>query len=41
MILIRLYTEQVKILHSAEDENLFPFDLNIACLRQNIDIIDE
>ena len=29
---------RVSILHSAEEHNLSPFDLNIACLRQSIEI---
>ena len=29
---------RVPILHSAEEHNLSPFDLNIACLRQSIEI---
>ena len=29
---------RVQILHSAEEHNLFPFDLNIACLCQSIEI---
>ena len=28
----------VQILHSAEEHNLSPFDLNIACLCQSIEI---
>ena len=29
---------RVQILHSAEEHNLSPFDLNIACLCQSIEI---
>ena len=29
---------QVQIMHSAEEDNLSPFDLNIACLFQSIEI---
>ena len=31
-------TSKVRILHSAEEDNLSPFDLKIACLRQSIKI---
>ena len=31
-------TSQLRILHSAEEDNLFPFDSKIACLCQSIEI---
>ena len=35
---IRCLGPRVQILHSAEEHNLSPFDLNIACLCQSIEI---
>ena len=38
LLAIRCLRPWVRILHSAEEDNLSPFDSNIACLCQSIDI---